>query len=303
MRQQLVNLRLRKGSFDKTFQYDLYQRIKYEIHLTVGTDGTIDLEVRFIKDPNGLVYCKIYTLYDSNHKSEIYNQPIVAFDIRNDKPWKHFDEIKSFINGDSDLTATAYVINEKTNETEQYEFTTLGMISLRIDVEFVDLLEQQEADIKYPIIKQQEEYYEMHKTEIDTMRALAAAYDRQQIVPAIYNHYCLLMECEHGVDSLADEILERYAEKMRNSCTKITDALYKDTNNKNNKIYNLTLYRNSKATIEIEMFEKYICIHYKNNRYTKEEKFDINSETAEFTSVFPIAKNKSLIMINHFERV
>lgn len=95
---------------------------------------------------------------------------------------KSFDTfiVNNGYNGLMNINVHISTTDDNGNINGEHRFSSYRQQIFSVDISFANPRKQQEMDNLYRKIKQQEEYYNLHKDEIDTFRALAAAYDKKQ---------------------------------------------------------------------------------------------------------------------------
>lgn len=177
---QLVNLTMQDcGELKVDYKLNIYHREGYLFKIYIKDslfgDGYVDLLIKFQKQSNGLVYCKIFQVYAPDKKKLIYNQPITKYVINFYKSIT-CDVIgyEDTVNFEEDIT------DEDGNINGKHKVNWIHNSVISINTFYINKQKQLEADKIYMKLHQQEKYYELHKAEIDTIRELAAAYDKMQ---------------------------------------------------------------------------------------------------------------------------
>lgn len=188
---QTVNIKLincRDDKFIKTYRINASAGNKTDISFIINETGIVNLYTEFLKENDGLTYCRIFQVYEPGKQSLIYNQPITTLFypvLQSFYPFIQWKEGQ--INTDGIVTRGCVLLFDTNGQSlrEIYEFENAEQLYMNIKVEYEDQQLQKEADNLYAEVKQKEEYYKMHKAEIDMFRELAAAYDRLQEQQAI----------------------------------------------------------------------------------------------------------------------
>ena len=165
---QIVKICLVNPDSVHNFRFNVYNQHEHEIHIDINDEGTIDLAVKFIKQSNGLFYCRIYQVYRYNKRELIYDEPIITTaDTEGLVLTGEIIANEGYYNSEVDIT------DDEGNIIEQMEIVSLDEYCYVIAVCFSNQRKQREANQLY-------ERYKRNKVEIDMFRELAAAYDKLQ---------------------------------------------------------------------------------------------------------------------------
>ena len=176
--EEMISLILRDGYFDETYSFNLGEQHSHDLEIKLNDSvlgkGYIKLLVKFVKNPKGFIYCRIYQVYATGKQQLNYDWVITNLLNPRQKV------ISVFVQGyENNLNTTSFTTDDIGNTNGQYQFNSISIKNFSVDVSFVNPKKQEEMDNLYKRRKQQEEYYKLHMVEIDTIRALSAAYDQR----------------------------------------------------------------------------------------------------------------------------
>lgn len=177
---QMVNFTITdRHKFSETYKFNIFYKKGYNLNIHIDNEyyghGYVNLLIKFEKHINGLFFCKIYQIYSYDKKELVYECPITTLINK----CRNFMHIPLMGYGDY-LNCESFITDDEGNIIGKHKFNSIMLYFFYLDISFINTGKQQEVDNLFRRISQQEVYYNLHKDEIDTFRALVAAYDKQQ---------------------------------------------------------------------------------------------------------------------------